>query len=166
MTTRGSFLLAFPLALLLEARSSEVEAKPASEAPDTIAGTASVVDGDTIEIHGKRIRLSGFETPERGAICGSVNVYQRAALALSAFICERTVTCGVSGTDRYGRAVATCSAGGADLGNYIVGQGWGRDWPRYSHGKYADEERSARAAKAGLWGLDCPDDLWGEHSYE
>jgi endonuclease YncB( thermonuclease family) len=31
---------------------------------DTITGQASVIDGDTIEIHGKRIRLSGIDAPE------------------------------------------------------------------------------------------------------
>lgn len=124
------------------------------------------MDGDTIEIHGKRIRLSGFDTPERGATCGAVNVYQKAAFALSDFIGERTVSCDVAGTDRYDRLVATCSAGGTDLGDYIVQEGWGRDWPQYSHGKYADEERSARAAKVGIWELNCPDDLWGDRTYD
>jgi len=166
MTTRNSILLAFPLVLLLSACSSEVEAKAVPRSADTIAGTASVVDGDTIEIHGKRIRLSGFDTPERGATCGAVNVYEKAAFALSDFIGERTVTCDVAGADQYDRLVATCSTGGTDLGDYIVKLGWGRDWPQYSHGKYADEEQSARAAKAGLWGLDCPDDLWGDRTYD
>lgn len=29
-----------------------------------IAGTASVIDGDTIQIHGQRIRLHGIDAPE------------------------------------------------------------------------------------------------------
>jgi endonuclease YncB( thermonuclease family) len=53
---------------------------------DQIAGAASVVDGDTIEIHGERIRLDGFDTPERGSLCGSVNVYKEAAFALSGIV--------------------------------------------------------------------------------
>ncbi len=130
-----------------------------------IAGVASVIDGDTIEIHGTRIRLSGFDSPERDKRCGEVNVYQRAANELDQFIAGRTVSCTASGTDRYDRTVATCSVNGTDLGEHMVNEGWGRDWPRYSHGAYADEEAAARSASRGLWGMSCPADLWGARSY-
>jgi endonuclease YncB( thermonuclease family) len=130
-----------------------------------LAGIASVVDGDTIEIHGQRIRLSGFDTPESGKRCGETNVYQSVSLALSDFIANRTVTCTPTGTDRYNRVTATCSVGGTDLGDYVVSQGWGRDWPRYSNGTYADEEATARAERRGIWGLSCPADLWGDRDY-
>lgn len=159
-------ILAITLASLSLAACSarmNTEVPPASD--DTVAGVASVVDGDTIEIHGQRIRLSGYDTPERGARCGKVNVYQKAAFALSDFVGNQTVTCVVTDTDRYDRLVATCSVGGTDLGDHIVHEGWGRDWPQYSKRRYADEEAKARAARSGLWGLDCPSDLWGDRTY-
>jgi endonuclease YncB( thermonuclease family) len=149
-----------------EAAIAQPEPQPEeTEQASGLAGIASVVDGDTIEIHGTRIRLSGYDTPERGARCGDTNVYQRAANELSDFIANRTVACVPTGTDEHQRTVATCSVNGTDLGDYMVSQGWGRDWPRYSHGAYAEEEASARSASRGLWGLSCPADLWGNRNY-
>jgi endonuclease YncB( thermonuclease family) len=34
-----------------------------------IAGVASVIDADTLEIHGTRIRLHGVDAPESGQQC-------------------------------------------------------------------------------------------------
>lgn len=132
---------------------------------EQVSGVASVIDGDTIEIHGRSVRLSGFDSPERGSFCGQVNVYQRAALALSDFVGTRTVTCDITGRDRYGRATGRCRLGSVDLGDYLVGLGWARDWPQYSNGQYADEEAQARSNQLGIWGLQCPANLWGARDY-
>ena len=131
-----------------------------------IQGVASVIDGDTIEIGGKAIRLSGFDSPERGKRCGTVNVYQKAALALSDFIGKRTVTCEDTGDRNNGRIIGICSVGGVDLGDHVVGQGWARDWPRFSKGKYAEKGAAARKAGRGIWALACPADLWSGRNYD
>ncbi|HEX7883996.1 MAG TPA: hypothetical protein VF499_14825, partial [Afipia sp.] len=34
-----------------------------------VAGQASVIDGDTIEIHGTRVRLYGIDAPEHDQLC-------------------------------------------------------------------------------------------------
>ena len=145
------YSLASPFAILLflaACGQMGSEPRPSTSAGVTngrIEGVASVIDGDTIEIHGQRIRLSGFDAPERGKACGAANVYQKAALYLSDQIGTRTVTCKSTGTDSYDRAVATCRIRGTDLGELMVGAGWARDWPKYSRGAYADAE--ARGAK-------------------
>jgi endonuclease YncB( thermonuclease family) len=36
---------------------------------DQFAGQASVIDGDTLEIHGTRIRLWGVDAPESNQLC-------------------------------------------------------------------------------------------------
>jgi endonuclease YncB( thermonuclease family)/uncharacterized protein YraI len=131
----------------------------------TISGVASVVDGDTIELHDERIRLGGFDAPESGARCGRSNVYSLAANALAERIASRTVICKVTGRDAYGRVTADCAADGVDLGDELVRAGWARDWPRYSGGRYAAAEAEARAAQVGIWGMSCPANLWGNRDY-
>jgi endonuclease YncB( thermonuclease family) len=37
--------------------------------PADLAGRASVIDGDTIEVHGTRIRLWGIDAPESTQPC-------------------------------------------------------------------------------------------------
>jgi len=101
-------------------------------APDVLAddltGQASIIDGDTLEIHGTRIRLWGIDAPESSQLCRGDDSLQyrcgaKAANDLDAFIARRPVSCLPISLDRYGRTVATCSVGGADLGDWLVRNG-------------------------------------------
>jgi endonuclease YncB( thermonuclease family) len=89
------------------------------------AGIASVIDGDTIEIHGQRARLHGIDAPEGGQACLDVagrnwRCGQRAALALQDLIGRRTVTCDERDVDRYGRVVGRCLVGDLDINEWLV----------------------------------------------
>ncbi len=164
-TVRGILLavaviVGAPVALALACSSQSEAQKGAS-----LTGVASITDGDTIEIHGTPIRLNGYDTPESGKRCGTVNVHQKASLALADFVGSKTVTCKDTGDRNNGRVVATCSVGGVDFGDYMVSQGWGRDWPRYSDGRYCQKEKAARASKSGIWGMTCPDNVWSGRDY-
>jgi endonuclease YncB( thermonuclease family) len=124
-------------------------------AAETIAGTASVIDGDTLEVQGKRIRLHGIDAPESAQLCQDAagkdwRCGQRAALALSDRIARRPVSCEVKDTDRYGRSVAACSAGGESLNAWMVANGWAMAYRQYSK-DYVDAEATARAGRAGIW---------------
>jgi endonuclease YncB( thermonuclease family) len=123
---------------------------------DQIVGQASIVDGDTLQIHGTRIRLWGIDAPESSQLCrGSDSLPYRcgskAANELDAFIESRPVSCTVVSLDRYERMVATCSADGVDLGDWLVRNGLALDWPLYSRGRYGSAQHEADRAGRGLW---------------
>ena len=127
----------------------------AGYAQQTIVGTASVIDGDTIEVHGARIRMHGIDAPESRQECiradgTSWRCGQQAALALSDRIGRATVRCEPRDRDRYGRVVAVCFKGAEDLDRWMVANGWAVAYRKYSLDYVADEERAKRA-KLGIW---------------
>lgn len=127
--------------------------EPDSGRPE-ITGQASVIDGDTIEIQGRRIRLFGIDAPEAGQDCEAngkrYRCGQKAALALADKIGQRPVSCQQKDTDKYGRAVAVCRIGTTDLNGWMVVEGWALAYRHYSS-DYVDEEDAARAAHKGVW---------------
>jgi endonuclease YncB( thermonuclease family) len=117
-------------------------------------GQASVIDGDTLEIHGTRIRLWGVDAPESSQLCRGAdsNLYRCGASAANDLdIARRPVNCTPISEDQYGRSVATCSVGGTDLGEWLVRNGLALDWPQYSKGRYAAAERDADRSGRGMW---------------
>lgn len=134
---------------------SATTAAPAASS-DPIEGQASVIDGDTIEIHGQRIRLAGIDAPESDQLCRDAdsNHYrcgQKAANDLAAFIDRRPVTCIEVDRDRYQRSVAVCTVGGVDMADWLVRGGLALDWPRYSNGDYAVAQADAERGSKGMW---------------
>lgn len=127
-------------------------------APETIVGVATVVDGDTIEIHGQRIRFNGIDAPESAQLCrgGRGKKYrcgQRSAQALDAYLAASQPTrCTFVSWDGYRRFVGNCErADGASVAGWMVANGHALDWPRYSQGAYAKIQAKARSAKLGVW---------------
>ncbi|SDS77237.1 thermonuclease family protein [Bradyrhizobium canariense] len=123
---------------------------------DDLTGQASIIDGDTLEIHGTRIRLWGVDAPESSQLCRGEDSEQyrcgaQAANDLDAFIARRPVSCLPISLDRYGRTVATCSVGGADIGDWLVRNGLALDWPEYSKRKYEAAQHDAEEAGRGIW---------------
>lgn len=118
------------------------------------AGIPSVIDGDTLDLHGQRIRLWGIDAPESRQLCRRGGqpwrCGQSAALALADRIARRPVLCEVRDTDRWGRLVAVCRQGDDDLSEWMVRGGLALAFRRYAT-DYVDAEEDARAKRRGLW---------------
>ena len=130
---------------------------PASTQQD-IAGVASVIDGDTIEIHGQRIRLFGIDAPEGSQLCVRPNgerwrCGQQSSFALADRIGRATVRCEPRDIDRYRRIVAACFKGTEDLNRWMVANGWAVAYRRYSV-DYVTDEDAARRKRINMWSGD------------
>lgn len=123
---------------------------------DDLVGRASVIDGDTLEIHGQRIRLEGIDALESSQSCihretgQNWRCGQRAAIWLSDMIGASPVTCKYSGSDRYKRVLARCYVQGKDIGAEMVRNGWAMAYVRYSN-DYVGHETEAKNIGAGIW---------------
>lgn len=122
---------------------------------EPLVGVASVIDGDTLEVHGQRIRLLGIDAPESRQTCTKDGKPWRcgkdAAFALSDKIGRKPVSCEAKGKpDRYGRMIAICRLGDEDLNAWMVRWGWAMAYRQYSKA-YIGEEAIAREARRGIW---------------
>ncbi|MFP6743230.1 MAG: thermonuclease family protein [Alphaproteobacteria bacterium] len=106
-----------------------------------LAGTASVVDGDTIVVAGQAIELHGIDAPEYEQNCHvGLEVWLcglKATRALESFIGASPVTCQDDGV---------CFVRGRDLAAWMVLNGWA-----LATTDYEDQERRARIAELGIW---------------
>lgn len=140
--------LGFALFLMVSA----IETACAQEA---IIGIASVIDGDTIEIHGQRIRLFGIDAPESSQLCMRPNgerwrCGQQSSFALADRIGRATVRCEHRDVDRYSRVVAVCFKETEDLNRWMVANGWAVAYRRYSL-DYVVVEEAARKSRINIW---------------
>jgi len=115
------------------------------------AAAVRVIDGDTLEIGGARVRLVGIDAPETGEP-GAVEAEGGLALALHM---ASEILCLTSGRDRWGRAVARCWLGPEmlDLSTLLVRHGFALSDARFSAGRPA-AQAAAQAEGAGLWACD------------
>ena len=128
------------------------------ERPDRdLAGAARIVDGDTVEVDGEKLRLQGIDAPELAQTCeangGPVHCGKLAAKHLDGLIGSQALNCAVEGRDRYGRGLARCQAGGRDVAEAMTRDGWAVSDRRYSDGRYHGAEASARAGRRGIWAM-------------
>lgn len=126
----------------------------ALDAPN-LTDVAVVVDGDTFDIDGTRIRLWGVDAIESGQRCFingvSWDCGAEATKALQEHLNGQKVECSSQYKDPFGRTVAKCTVKGEDVGAWLVKTGKAVDFPRYSNGAYAAQQRDAQSRKVGIW---------------
>ena len=133
---------------------------------EEIYGAPRVIDGDTVYINSKKIRLEGIDAPEIRQKC------KKPFLKISALIgfqSSKSYPCGVtskrklidkidntkikcitSSKDRYKRYLATCYKEKINLNKWMVRYGHAVAYKKYSK-DYVRDEEFAKENKLGLW---------------
>lgn len=150
LATDMSFRSTVPVLLLAVSLGCSDPDAADTTSPDEIAGRAEMVDGDTLNVGGQRIRLFGIDAPERSQACDDEPCGRQATQALRRKIGSQAVSCQRRDVDRYDRIVAVCYAARDDLGEWLVRNGWAVAYTEYST-DYVDAERDARLSEIGIW---------------
>ena len=115
------------------------------------AAEVRVVDGATLRLGDRILRLEGLTVPERDrARCPGVpgeDCAAGAAEALARMVQGEALECRIRGQDRHGRALGLCQAAGVALNAALVGAGWAVA----EDGSLAPQEALARQQGRGLW---------------
>jgi endonuclease YncB( thermonuclease family) len=114
-----------------------------------------IVDGETLRLGDRVLRLSGVAAPERGQACrdargGGFDCGDAAAAELARLVGGHGLTCRMQGRDSYGRGLGVCTAAATELNAALVGSGWaiasGRDQV-----DLRPQQAEARRQSRGLW---------------
>jgi endonuclease YncB( thermonuclease family) len=128
-----------------------VLAWPALAKPLVLTGSAYAIDGDTLVIQRRHVRLFGIDAFEHDQTCGRFRCGAEATSSLRDLIKGQVVTCRQQDRDQYGRMVAICKLpSGLDLGGEMVRRGLAVDYRSFTL-DYMDEEADAKAHKRGAW---------------
>ena len=119
-----------------------------------MSGQVEVLDGDTLEISGRRISLFGIDAPDDGQSCERRSrawpCGARATETLARLVDGRNVTCYERDRDAFGRVQAVCYAAGRELNAAMVQAGMARAYRDRATG-YGRLENQAQQAGRGLW---------------
>ncbi len=122
-----------------------------------VQGAARVVDGDTLDVAGTRVRLYGIDAPELAQICRrgenvSWQCGRAAADHLRRLTAGRNVSCEGSERDALARLIAVCriTPAGPSVNEQMVSAGMAWAFTRYSSA-YVGTERRAREMERGVF---------------
>jgi endonuclease YncB( thermonuclease family) len=121
----------------------------------SVSGAATIIDGDTIIVNDKSIRLHGIDAPEVGQKCrrktgGNWQCGKAAMERLAELAENKNVDCKSSETDGFDRLIAICSMGKIIINETLVREGLAWAYVKYSE-DYVAIEKDARLQRLGIW---------------
>lgn len=154
---RGAALLisaavATPLLVALGLPTNLFGSAPADSEWHAAAPDIRVIDGETLALRERVVRLAGIAAPMRGEGCQRADGQGfdcggASAAVLMRLVDGRPVTCRITGRDAFGRGVGQCQANGLDLGRTLVTDGFAIA----TGGTMRHAEATARQGDRGLW---------------
>ena len=98
-----------------------------------VPSAVRVIDGDTFDYRGDRIRVADIDTPEREGRCPyetmlAARATARMRVLLAAGPFELHPLASGRDEDRYGRKLRIVTRGGRSLGDQLVAEGLARTW--------------------------------------
>ncbi|WP_447728864.1 thermonuclease family protein [Sphingomonas koreensis] len=148
-------LAVLALLFLLMFVVAELRAPPERLIADGAA--VQVIDGDSLRIGARTVRLQGADAVEYQQPCRTPEGREwrcgvEARKALAALVGKGELVCEAHATDNFGRTVSSCSVRGvADLAAALVAQGWAVSGDGEREGGYTAEQQAAQSAKRGIW---------------
>ena len=134
-----------------------------SENINKISGFAKVVDGDTIKINSKKIRLYGIDAPEKKQKCKKTYLTISFMSFTKDYMCgevsteklikkinKQKLNCNILDVDRYKRLIGECFKRNINLNSWMVSNGYAVAYRKYSK-KYVSDEINAKKNKLGIW---------------
>jgi len=134
-----------------------------SENINKISGFAKVVDGDTIKINSKKIRLYGIDAPEKKQKCKKTYLTISFMSFTKDYMCgelstqklikkinKQKLNCNILDVDRYKRLIGECFKRNINLNSWMVSNGYAVAYRKYSK-KYVSDEINAKNKKLGIW---------------
>ena len=143
-----------PLILAATAAAAYVLYSPKSSVGETVIGPpVRVVDGDTLVVNGRRVRLQAIDAPELSQTCltnsgTQVRCGHTARIVMQGYIDEGRgiIECQGEKPDRYDRLVGVCKVDGRDVGARLVSDGLAVAYRQYGR-QYVELENEAREAR-------------------
>ena len=119
-----------------------------------IYGIPKIIDGDTVHINNKKIRLEGIDAPEVKQKC-TINKKEylcgvNAKNELKKKLRKKVIKCYSHNKDKYKRYLATCFVGETNINKWMVKNGYALAYRRYSK-IYIKDEEFAKKNNLGLW---------------